>query len=138
MHTYTADATYSNTLSPITILDTKAQWLVFLAFCLCIFAINLTLQYLHYNTLDSKTPITIRGQVIAQYPKISPKTNSTYQVLKIRTESGAVFYTTSKEAIKNLLHMHLRIYGKPAQCSFWQYLQSCFITSFSRYRKAIW
>lgn len=131
MHTYTADATYSNTLSPIAILDTKTQWLVFLAFCLCIFAINLTLQYLHYNTLDSKTPITIRGQVIAQYPKISPKTNSTYQVLKIRTESGAVFYTTSKEAIKNLLHMHLRIYGKPAQCSFWQYLQSCFITSFS-------
>lgn len=121
----------SNALSPIVILHTKAQWLIFLALCLVVFGINLALQYSHYRALDSKTPIVIRGQVIAQYSKLSPKTNATYEVLKVRTEHGEMFYTTSKEDIKNLLHAYIRIYGKPSKCSFWQYLQSCFITSFS-------
>ena len=112
-------------------LHTKSQWLAFLAFCLSIFALNLALEYFRYRALDSEKPIVIRGQVIAQYTKFSSKTNTPYEVLKVRTESGEIFYTTSKEDIKNLLHAYVRIYGKSAKCSFWQYLQSCLITSFS-------
>ncbi|WP_394954600.1 ComEC/Rec2 family competence protein [uncultured Helicobacter sp.] len=121
----------SHTIAPVPMLHTKSQWLVFLSFCLVIFALNLALEYSHYRALDSDTPITVRGQVIAQYSKLSPKTHTPYEVLKLRTESGEIFYTTSKEDIKNLLHAYIRIYGKSAKCSFWQYLQSCLITSFS-------
>ncbi|WP_394908356.1 ComEC/Rec2 family competence protein [uncultured Helicobacter sp.] len=131
LHRHSTHGSNPHALSPIAILHTKAQWLLFLALCLIVFLGNLALEYSHYRALDSDTPIIIHGQVIAQYTKTSPKTNQPYEVLKVRTESGEIFYTTSKEDIKNLLHAYVRIYGKSAKCSFWQYLQSCLITSFS-------
>lgn len=114
----------------LTPLDSKKQWAIFLSITLIVFLVNVFLEFRHYdNHISNKKPYAIHTQVINQYEKI--KNNKSYFVLKLKGENGEIFYTTSKEDIKDLSHRFVRVYGKMGDCSFMQYLQSCFFYSYS-------
>ncbi len=83
-------------------------------------------QYMAYIAPDNTQEIY--AQVLAQYEK--EKNGKTYQVLKLKSPNGKVFYTTSKEGIKDLSHRFVRIYGKRLDCTFVEYLRSCFFISY--------
>lgn len=106
------------------------QWLCYAFFCVSIFGLSLYFEYRSYQLyIKTKQPQEILGRVIAQYAK-SKNGQDFYQVLKLKTSDGAVFFTTSKEEIEDLSHRFVRIYGKILPCSFWQYLRSCFVNTY--------
>lgn len=86
------------------------------------------MEYYHYRAYSKKEAQEIYAQVIAQYTK--HKNNTSYQVLKLKSNKGEIFYTTSKEDIRDMTHRFLRIYGKGLECSFVEYLKSCFFVSY--------
>ncbi|MGI0405952.1 ComEC/Rec2 family competence protein [Helicobacter himalayensis] len=121
----------TSTLS-VRLLEKKFHWIFFILGCLCIFGAFLSLEYRNYaRYMDSmQNPTTLNAQVLAQYTKLD-KNNKPYFVLKLRTQDGAILYTTSKEDLKDITHSFVEVYGKSAECGFWQYLQSCFFITFS-------
>lgn len=120
-----------STHSPLAveILHTKKEILAFVGLCLALFVGNMLLEYNTYRTyIAPQDTQEIYAQVIAQYTKY--KNTSSYQVLKLMSNKGEIFYTTSKEDIKNLVHRFVRVYGKRLECSFGEYLKSCFFISY--------
>lgn len=119
------------TYSPfeVELFSTKKQWIAFVCACLLVCIYSVWQEYRHYvSYTTSNDTQEIYAQVIAQYSK--EKNGKSYYVLKLKSEKGEMFYTTSKEDIKDLTHRFLRIYGKRLECSFVQYLQSCFFVSY--------
>lgn len=113
----------------VEVFSTKVQWIVFLSACVLCFCLTLGIEYKNYLAYTShEGNQELYAQVISQYTK--QKNNKSYFVLKLKSESGATFFTTSKEDIKDILHRFVRIYGKRAQCSFIEYLHSCFFNSY--------
>lgn len=113
----------------VELFSTKRQWLIFLCVCVLIFICSLAQEYRYYRYYTAAQDTQeIFAKVIAQYTK--HKNGISYQVLKLKDDNGAIFYTTSKEDIKNLSYRFVRIYGKRAECSFISYLQSCFFITY--------
>lgn len=115
------------------LFSTRRQWAVFICVCVLVFALHLYQEYVQYRIYTAPTHTQeLYAQVIAQYTKSKQNNgkNSVYEVLKLKTSDGEVFYTTSKEDIKDISHRFVRIYGKRLECSFAQYLKSCFFISY--------
>lgn len=114
----------------VEILSGVRAWCKFFILCACIFCIFLAMEYVNYQAYS--TPIgnqEIYAQVIAQYEKHNAK-GMRYHVLKLKDSHGAVFFSTSREDIKDISFRFVRIYGKRLDCSFIQYLQSCFFMAY--------
>lgn len=113
----------------IELFSNKKQWLTFLCLCVSVFVLNLWQEYRFYMQFTAPQGAQeIYAQVIAQYTK--HKNGKDYEVLKLKTKQGEIFYTTSREDIKDLSHRFIRIYGKRLDCSFVAYLQHCFFVSY--------
>ncbi len=91
-----------------------------------IFAISFVMEYRNYRTLlESKT---IEAQVLLQYIKPEKK----YFVLKMRSDKGEIFYTTSRDDLRDLRGRFVSVYGKLGKdCTFSKYLKSCFFMGYS-------
>lgn len=91
-----------------------------------IFAISIALEYRNYRTLlKSKT---IEAQVLLQYVKAEKN----YFVLKMRSNKGEIFYTTSRDDLRDLRGRFVSVYGKLGNdCTFGKYLKSCFFIGYS-------
>ena len=123
----------THSLFEVELFSTRRQWAVFICICALVFALHLYQEYVQYRIYTTPTHTQeLYAQVIAQYTKSKQNNgkNSVYEVLKLKTSDGEVFYTTSKEDIKDISHRFVRIYGKRLECSFAQYLKSCFFISY--------
>ncbi len=94
-------------LLEVKLFESKRDYLIFFAFLSIIFFTNITLKYNTYKDLTSKPVNTINATVINQYQKT--KHDKIYIVMKLRSEDGYTFYTTSREDLKNLLYDKLRL-----------------------------
>ena len=113
----------------VELFSSRGQWAIFICICAFVFAVSILQEYRSYTHFTApQNTQEIYAQVLAQYTKY--KNGKSYQVLKLKTEQGEIFYTTSKEDIKDLSHRFVRIYGKRLECSFVSYLQHCFFTSY--------
>lgn len=117
----------------IELIDGKKEWFFVISALICIFICNLGVKYYQYSKLDFDSPQEIFGQIILQYPKTKEKELkngdkkiSHYFVLKISDFDGNVFYTTSKEDLKNITNRYGRFYGRLSKCDFTQFLKSCY------------
>ncbi|ANV98723.1 hypothetical protein BBW65_01410 [Helicobacter enhydrae] len=106
-------------------LDTPKEWGGFGLILLCVALLFWGMRYTQYQSYITQDKQTISALVLAQYPK------KDYWVLKLKTDSSQILYTTSKEHLKNLQNRHITIFGKPTKCSFIQSLKSCFFVTFS-------
>ena len=91
----------------VKLFEGKRDYFIFFALLSLIFLVNLTLKYNTYKNLTSKPVNTIYTTVINQYQKT--KHDKNYTVLKLRSDDGYIFYTTSKEDLKNLMYDRLRL-----------------------------
>ena len=91
----------------VKLFEGKRDYFIFFALLSLIFLVNLTLKYNTYKNLTSKPVNTIYATVINQYQKT--KHDKNYTVLKLRSDDGYIFYTTSKEDLKNLMYDRLRL-----------------------------
>lgn len=110
----------------IEVFESRSDWLKFFAVIIVMFAISISFEYRNYKAfLESKT---LQAQVLLQYKK--PDKN--YFVLKLKSDKGEVFYTTSRDDLKDLRGRFVSVYGKAGNdCSFDKYLRSCFFIGFS-------
>lgn len=108
------------------LLQNGLDWAWVLSILLGLFSLSLGYKYTQYQSFLSKRPIVLNAQVLLQYAK----GQQPYHVLKLKDSHSNVFYTTSKEDIKDLTHAYVQAYGKMATCSFWEFLKSCYFHTF--------
>ncbi len=112
----------------IELIDTKSDWIIFIGILLVICCISLGYEYYRYKSLLSHKNVNLHTKVLLQYKK----PNKNYYVLKLKNDDGAIFYTTSRDDLKDLRGRFINVYGKLSDdCSFYQYLRSCFVISFT-------
>ncbi|MRI58108.1 MAG: hypothetical protein C6H99_01230 [Epsilonproteobacteria bacterium] len=105
-------------LEPAPLFLRHKERLVLLVALLLLFGVMVGLEYSRYHRLiTSKRSIT-QAQVLNQYKKQSK------WVLKLRSQEGYVFYTTSYEDLADLRARWVKVMIFPKRITFWDYLRS--------------
>lgn len=105
-------------------LQTKKEWGIFLCLLLSVLLLAMGYRYWQYSQIPN-SPFEIKAKVLAQYEK------NNKIVLKLKSSSGQIFYTSSKEKLKDLSHREVLLYGKVLDCDFLQSLRSCYLIPYS-------
>ena len=105
-------------------LEGKREWGIFLAFVFSLFALGVGWKYYVFSQIPQKA-FEIEAKVLAQYEKNS-KT-----ILKLKATNGQIFYTSSKEALKDISNREVLLYGKVYDCHFLQSFKSCYFIAYS-------
>ncbi|RDU74067.1 hypothetical protein CQA57_02950 [Helicobacter anseris] len=113
----------------LALFDNKKQKGIFVFCCIVIFFLSLWKIYADYQTYLSNTNYEIIAQVKSQYTKI--KNQREYFVLRVQDTKGYYFYITSFLDLKSLVNREIRIYGKMKQCSFFEFLKSCYFSAYN-------
>ena len=109
-------------------LFNKRDFLQFISLCLFILSYSLLIEYNNYKNFTRFDNQLIDATVLKQYEK--SKNSKTYQVLKLRSEDGLVFYSSSKKTFPNSIGKTLKLEVWAGKITFYQYL-----TSFYAYTK---
>lgn len=99
----------------------------FVLFCLTVCLFPLSMEYRNYSELSRFDDAVIDAKVIDQYAKT--RQGKTYHVLKLRSEEGALFYTTGSQYLRPLQGYTLQLLVKSARLTFWGYLKGFFAYS---------
>lgn len=112
----------------IELISGVREWIVLAVVLIILLGASLGIEYSHYRALKATQNVNIEAKVLLQYKK--PDKN--YYILKLKSSDGAIFYTTSRDDLKDLRYRYIDVYGKLGDdCSFAQYLKSCFVISFT-------
>ncbi len=104
------------------------EFLSLLALCLFILSYSLLIEYQNYKKLTRFDSFIVKATVLKQYEKT--KGSSTYQVLKLKTDTSLVFYTGARKSFEDVLHKRLTLEIYPKKLSFYDYF-----TTFYAYSK---
>lgn len=99
----------------------------FILLCIAAALFSLSTEYRHYGELSGFDDAVIDATVVNQYAKI--KQGKTYQVLKLRSEKGAFFYTTGSRHLRSLQGYTLQLFIKSDRLTFLGYLKGFFAYS---------
>ncbi|WP_104722066.1 ComEC/Rec2 family competence protein [Helicobacter mesocricetorum] len=114
-------------LSPPLFINAKER-IVFALFLSGLLILSLAFKYHQFHTLKSqKTPL-IYANVLSQYTKT--KNSKSYFVLKLQTKFG-IFYTTSREDLKDLKYKNISLRVVFSQVSFLDFLKGFYAGSFN-------
>lgn len=105
-------------------LESKKEWGIAFAIFLLLGICMLAWRFYSFSEYIHKEKQTLQARVLNQYYK-----NDKW-VLKLKSQ-GMILYATSRENLKDLQNREIRIFGKPAKCSFYESLKSCFFIIFS-------
>lgn len=107
------------------------QWFLFGIVLLGLFCLSFAWEYhsfLAFKNSGYREDISmVYATVLNQYEKTSDK--GTYHVLKLRMDNGKIFYTTTRDKIKNLTHKELRLNLINSKIGFWDYLRGFYAFS---------
>jgi competence protein ComEC len=105
----------------------EKSFIVAMLFLLCLLLFRLGFTYYSYKDFISKPFYYTYAQVIYAYQK--SKSDRVYQVLKLRSDEGLDFYTTTHTK-KDFTHKRLRMQIFPNEnITFWEYLGTFYIKS---------
>lgn len=105
-------------------LQGKREWGIFFVLAFLLFALSVGWRYYQFSQIP-KTPFELKAKVLAQYEKNS-KT-----IFKLKAQNGGIFYTSSKEDLKDISNREVLLYGKVYDCDFLQSLKSCYFITYS-------
>jgi len=104
----------------VSLFTSKRDFLLFLATCSFILLHSLYIEYKNYQELTRFDSYIIKATVLKQYEK--SKNSRTYQVLKLKSESGLIFYTGAKKSLPDLKNKKLELEIWAGGISFYEYL----------------
>jgi competence protein ComEC len=107
----------------------KKELLFFTLGMLLIFASHIYLRYRHYQIFHAERFYRTQAEVLNHYQKRKPS-GRRYHVLKLRSEDGAVFYTTNYEDIINLKGRHVALGIITDKISFLDYLRTFYAPTY--------
>lgn len=109
------------------------QWFLFGIALVVLLCLSLTWEYhsfLAFKNSGYRADISkVYATVLNQYEKTSDR--GAYNVLKLRMDNGKIFYTTTRDKIKNLMHKKLRLNLINTKIGFGDYLRGFY--AFSTY-----
>ncbi|MFT7003039.1 MAG: competence protein ComEC [Sulfurimonas sp.] len=111
-------------------LFTKKDFLSFLLLCLFILFYSLLINFQDYKKLTRFDTHLVDANVLKQY--IKTKGTKSYQILKLKTDDGTVFYSSAKKNFKDVKGKKLSLEISTRHMTFYEYL-----TSFYAYSKVI-
>jgi len=88
-------------LERVPLFSSKKDFFYFMIGCIFILSYSLLIEYQNFKNLTRFDTAIVKANVIKQYKKT--KNSKTYQVLKLKSDKGFIFYTTSKITLKNLV-----------------------------------
>ncbi|PHQ64896.1 MAG: competence protein ComEC [Sulfurimonas sp.] len=109
-------------------LFSKKEFLFFLLLSLFILTYSLLINFQEYKNLTRFDSYIIKATVLKQYAKT--KDSKSYQVLKLKTNDGATFYTGAKKSFADVKGKELTLEIFAGKVTFYEYL-----TSFYAYSK---
>ncbi len=114
-------------LQRVELFRRKREFLYFLLLCLFILSYSLLIEFQNYKTLTRFNSITLEATVLKQYVKT--KESKKYQILKMKSDSGSIFYTSAKESFEDVRGKELTLELWVKRVTFYQYLTSFYAYS---------
>lgn len=98
----------------------KRDALIFGLFLLLILSISLLIEYKNYKELIRFDSALVDVTLLKQYTK--SKNSRTYQVLKLKSSDGLIFYTTANRSLQDLSDKKIKLEIWPKEITFYGYL----------------
>ena len=104
----------------VSLFKSKRDFFLFVCFCAFILSYSVLIELQNYKNLTRFTTAIVDATVIKQYTKT--KDSKTYQILKLKSTKGFVFYTSAKKSLPNILGKKLKLEIWAEKTSFYEYL----------------
>lgn len=96
-----------------------------------LFSLSISVEFYNYKELTKFDSQLVNATVLKQYTKSKPtKTGKikTYQVLKLKSDDGFVFYSTASKKLQNLKYRKVELEARAGKISFYEYMHGfyCF------------
>jgi competence protein ComEC len=113
----------------VRLLNSKKAYLQLFGITLFLLTISLGLEYYNYQQFTKKSSILVQAKLLKQYTKTKIKqdgSQKSYQVLKLKSHDGLLFYTIAPSNTPNYKNkmLLLRLYTK--NITFFSYLKGFF------------
>jgi len=119
-------------LEKVSLFSSKKEFLSFLAFSLVVLFISLSFEFYQYKKFTAFDSQLVNVQILKQYSKTKLSQSNkkkTYQVLKLKTQSGLTFYTTASKELPNIKHRRVQMEIWAGEISFYEYMRTFFAFS---------
>ena len=117
------------------LFSSSKEFIGFSALLVLLLFIHLTFKYYTYQTFISKPFYYTYAEVMTAYSK--KKNNRVYQVIKLHSDEGYTFYTTTHRR-ESFAHKRLRLQIFPDKSiDFWEYLGTFYVKSKIKYQEKL-
>lgn len=119
-------------IEKVSLFSTKREFFIFLFLSLFIFSYTLLIEYNNYKNLTKFDSQLTQATILKQYTKTKltkkGKTKN-YQVLKLKSDKGLSFYTTTKKSFPESIGKEIKLEIWAGKISFYEYMTSFFVFS---------
>lgn len=105
----------------------KRDFFLFLLTSLAIFTVSIFMEYRNYKEFIRFDSALVEATVLMQYTKT--KESKTYQVLKLKSDDGLTFHTTSKKSLQDVKGKKLQLEIFIGEIGFYEYLTQFYVNS---------
>lgn len=123
-------------IQKVSLLNSKSDFLFLLLAIGLILSYSLLIEFQNYKKLTRFTSNIVSATVIKQYEKTKLTKNGKikkYQVLKLKSDSGFLFYTTANKSLHHLQEKKLNLELWASKITFYEYLTSFYAYSHIKY-----
>jgi len=119
-------------LERVSLFSSKKETFLFLLFAFFLFLISISYEFYSYKKFTAFDSQLVNAKVLYQYEKSkltkSGKTK-TYQVLKLKSDDGLVFYTIASKDLPSIKNRKVELEIWAGEISFYEYLRTFFAFS---------
>jgi competence protein ComEC len=116
-------------IEKLTLFENRGEFFLYLLFIVLLFSFNLYKAHERYLDFKSKKFQDIEVRVLNQYKK--SKNSKSYHVLKLKSSDGFIFYTTSREDIKDLRDRELIVGVITDRVDFFEFLKGFYAPTYN-------
>ena len=103
----------------VSLFTSKRDILLFALLSFLILLVSLFIEYKNFREFTVFDSALVNATVLKQYTK--SKNNRTYQVLKLKSSDGLVFYTTAKRSLQDIKNQEIELEIWPKDLDFYKY-----------------
>ncbi|MDD5373789.1 MAG: ComEC/Rec2 family competence protein [Sulfurimonas sp.] len=114
-------------IEKVSLFTKKRDFFLFLLTSLAIFTVSIFIEYKNYKEFVRFDSALVEATVLMQYTKT--KDSKTHQVLKLKSDDGLTFHTTSKKSLQDVKGKKLQLEIFMGEIGFYEYLTQFYVKS---------
>ncbi|MEA1983629.1 MAG: ComEC/Rec2 family competence protein [Campylobacterota bacterium] len=114
-------------LEEVSLFRNRRDFFHFLLLAFTFFSLSISLEFYNYKELTKFDSQLVHATVLKQYEKTKlTKTGKTktYQVLKLKSKKGSLFYTTASKNLRDIKYKEVQLEVWAGKISFYEYMSS--------------